>query len=739
MTHFIRYFIFIASFFISITGYAVDHIICNLTNSGIPAQAQANQSYANTYTCINTYPASFPAIQLLGNSIGNASGTSVTGSCAVQPLPSGGSCQFILNANLSQPGTFTFHLSVSVGNLYFLDLPSVTTTIGSRTSAVISWPSYKIGSAQADSTENGFGNYVADATDSSGHKITYTFAILAGPGTVVGSQTGSFSLTGVNANTVIQVTATADDAAPVVGDPIKVIFSNVPTKILAFFNNSNETIYPVIEAPVSGVTPPVMALRDPWLQAQFAVNNANISTLTFEATKLHRIYVNGINGIPPMQTALVSIPFYSYLVPNPSNGSVADEYVDWWKSMRVYIYDVQSFLIQTQSESGVNPVTLYPPAPVPTCVSGCSEVSIFNAITILPTNGPQQLSEYTFAAVDTVTPPYPINNTIVNYNYSAVDQVYLPLALEPYGSSLIGYTGTISSLTSFRNNLANFQAALPNWPLYSGLPYPRIPGAYNVAVGNSQLTSTVAQTAAFSAYWQSCNMGNPDCALVFTLFDDDYFACNGVHLANPAALPMSNLYGYVSFCGNALPSTGDPKFEAYIRLQYNYQNVANFAQAFNPYTALIHQLLQMNVYAFSVDDLDAFIRSVGNGLVITVGGPNGLSNTSQYNRSLLTTVSPGAPPPGPQPYFTHYGVCSHTPSSGQLGRGESFTIQLPSSSYPCEITLQDTLNRLFHFILKAPAPLTTTAADIGCTPGDNWCATVVVTSSTGVSSAQPLP
>ncbi|MCW8399105.1 hypothetical protein OQJ26_09905 [Legionella sp. PATHC038] len=607
----------------------------------------------------------------------------------------------------------------------------VTTTASAQPStAIISWPGSHSGSAQTDITGNGFGSFVANATDSSGHPVSYTFAI-SGPGTITGTQTGTFNLTGVDATTVITITATADDATSVVGTPITVHVSNVPTKVLYFYNNTSETIYPVIEAPILPV--------DTWMQAQFAVTDPSY---TFTATHLHRVYINGINGIPPMQSALVSVPFYSGLVPNPTGGNTPDQYVDWWSSMRVYIYDVQSNLIQTQSEAGVSPVTLYTPGP--TCISGCSQTSVFSATSIMPTNDPQQLTEYTFAAVVPTLPlPYSIDRTIVNYDYSAVDQVYLPVAMEPYGSNLLGYTGTVVDLTSFRSSLNTFLAGT-QWPVYAGLPYPRVPGAYNVVIGNSQLTSSAAQIAALTAYWNNCstNAASPDyanCTAVFNLFDANYFACNGTHLSGPTVLPMQNIYGYLAFCATPLPSSG-AGFDAYTALQYNYKNYSSYAQDFNAYTSLIHQALQMNVYAYSVDDAVGFISTIGNGLVITVGGAKGLPNSQQYNPQQVITVSLGTPPVGSSlPVFTHYGVCSQTAPSS-LGGGASFKFQLPSSSFPCVITLEDSLKRLYHFKLNAPAPLTSTAADISCAAADQpWCSNVVITSAQGISTAQPYP
>src|SRR5205814_1133688 len=146
-------------------------------------------------------------------------------------------------------------------------------------------------------------------------------------------------------------------------------------------------IYPIIEAPI--LTP-----VDAWLQAQFQVTD--IATYTFASTKTYRAYVNGTNGILPGQTALVTVPFYSELVNNPT-GSTPNQCIDWWNAMRVYLYDGNPQFMTQYTKDSANSVTLLTPGP--SCMSGCSQVSIFSSTTGVPTNDPQQLTEYTFAGV----------------------------------------------------------------------------------------------------------------------------------------------------------------------------------------------------------------------------------------------------------------------------------------------------------------------------------------------------
>src|SRR5690606_13601550 len=79
-------------------------------------------------------------------------------------------------------------------------------------------------------------------------------------------------------------------------------------------------------------------------------------------------------------------------------------------------------------------------------------------------------------------------------------------------------------------------------------------------------------------------------------------------------------------------------------LQYNQPNVNNNLDlVFNPYVQLIHSDLQMDAYAFSVDDAVGFMSELGDGLIFTVGGPRGLENEKQFNYADGFSVAIGVP------------------------------------------------------------------------------------------------
>ena len=846
MKHYLRNFIFFISIFVSAGSYAVDHIKCTTTSSGIPAMVTPGQLYTNIYTCTNDYPASFPALQLIGDVIGDADHQiNMSGTCETQKIPSGGSCQFRMDFSILDRGTLTFNLRVYIGSkLYYLDMPTltvstiqsgglitwpgrntgralanivsgigsgafsanakdstghpitytcalsgvgsisscqngtftlsginpsnpgtitVTATADDATSVVgspftiavgatptISWPSFNKGFASVDSSGNGFGSYVADAVDNSGATIVYTCS-LSGVGSFdCSAQNGSFTLSGANdPGETVTITANAinADAAPVPGTPVTITVSAIPTKVLEIFNNSTETIWPVIETPIQAV--------DFWMQAQFGYNQAQRAANPFKTTKQYRVYVNPTagGGVPAGQSVFISVPFYTNLVLSPIGGSAPDQYADWFDAMRVYIYDDWNSL----NVNGFSKDTSIPVSgEVLTCLSGSTACTpgtpfaVYAGAEGLPLSDPAQLTEYTFC--DVLTPAtagaFPIDCTHVDYDISSVDQVYLPVAMEPYGNNLVGWNGSIMSVTDFRSILNDFAATF-KWPKYLGIPpyditlMPRLPGAYNIMIGNQSLTSDQTLIVAQLTQNWLANVGSaPDYVTVDALFRANYEYYKTI-CATPTPLTtlylLQHVYGWVPFndcgattVGNDLKSTPTTPFvpayngnydqavEAYHRMQYS--------GPFNPYVQLIHNpgYLNTQMYAYSIDDAVGNMNEIGNGLIMTIAGLNGLPNPEEYDKTLITTVSPGAWDASlNRPYFSAYGICSAT-ANQPLVKGGSFRAQIPNTSYPCQITIQDTNNVKYSFtLIQAPPYLNnsgqTTATYISCAPGDTWC------------------
>ena len=138
-------------------------------------------------------------------------------------------------------------------------------------------------------------------------------------------------------------------------------------------------------------------------------------------------------------------------------------------------------------------------------------------------------------------------------------------------------------------------------------------------------------------------------------------------LYNPGMIPAAQLdlvYGWVnSGCtGDFRPSTPptpsqEQTFEYFLRLQYNYcGDIASptpdckpahvpLQSKFNSWTQLIHQTINSNAYAFSVDDSVGFVLLDGDGLIITVGGTNNLPCPHQLEPGALQPNGTRLPPP----------------------------------------------------------------------------------------------
>jgi len=102
--------------------------------------------------------------------------------------------------------------------------------------------------------------------------------------------------------------------------------------------------------------------------------------------------------------------------------------------------------------------------------------------------------------------------------------------------------------------------------------------------------------------------------------------------------------GRVKLPVSSLPPTGTPSPPLsgpgqsgaapinYISLQYNWDQIPQPAPRlwFNAYTRFIHDTIKANAYAFSIDDAASVMNIGASGLILTIGGANGLENTSQF-------------------------------------------------------------------------------------------------------------
>ena len=472
----------------------------------------------------------------------------------------------------------------------------------------------------------------------------------------------------------------------------------VPTKTITFYNNSaSQTIYPVIQAPIFKAPPGASPVHDLWLQAQFDVPDP--ATQIFNTTLLYKIYVNRNQGIPPQHSVTLTIPFYTQLLPaNRANlGTVDDQLIDWWNAMRIFVFDGPAALNAAFNYSVDRAGKVIPPIPVnpvsgaavPACIStGCEPVVVVAYVNGFPSSVPAQLVEYTFAAAEgpPLAPTLSIDRLIVNYNISGVDQIYLPTAIGASGNAtaLNTYLGSGEAVAPFRSGLRKFGETGKAWPVYipayytaqdptiplpkppSGTqpyPLPQIPSTnvvYAESFRNPPPAPPVLSSDTLNGIgklgtvgqgtldlWKRCTMlngGGTTCSQIRAVndfFTADYQACFPQQPLPSTEVFLRDVYGWVQFPGCSTPLANAPGYDetikTYCDLQYNFFENVPAADIFNPYVKLVHDTLESNAYAFSIDDAVSFKSLPGDGLIVTIGGAHGLQNETQTPLPTATT------------------------------------------------------------------------------------------------------
>ncbi len=194
---------------------------------------------------------------------------------------------------------------------------------------------------------------------------------------------------------------------------------------------------------------------------------------------------------------------------------------------------------------------------------------------------------------------------------------------------------------------------------------------------------------------------------------------------------IKHIYGWVPYnegCGAAAnklsTTTAHGRDHAYIQsmyiqdLHYNYKQPAVQANAkltFNPYVKLIHDDLGMSAYGFSVDDAVGFMSELGNGLVFTVGGEQGLENGLAFNYADGFEVLLGGPSEVPEnkPLLKKYGVCSMGQEAGDLNcEKDKQDVAMPDGrkivgfrvgtmpSYPMKVRFTDAQDNVYTLLIK---------------------------------------
>jgi hypothetical protein len=540
--------------------------------------------------------------------------------------------------------------------------------------------------------------------------------------------------------------------------------SKACSKVITFYNNTPNAIYPVIQA---GIQSP-----DPWLQALF-----NDNSKPYAETHYSRAYVNPKNGILPGMHVSVTVPWYSTLKNDK------DTYIDWYNGCRIFFFDSIKALNAAHNADKNSPLSYAANSPLVSCDSCELPLTIYKDTLAFPPSIPFQLVEYTFADVKTPKGVKPsIIDLNVGYNVSFLDQIYLPVALAPCRTepcnrsdpTAFGFLGTTQKVPDFRSTLTTFSNQ-EGWPRYKGSlddpARPRLPGTYNVLIDRVNVI-VKGQPSAFTPLppgssvstlidqWKTCTTStNPSACPQYTIYQeiDKYFKGNynaykaasktncppspkyplpaNLTDKNAALNIMPNVYGWVPFNSGCIPPSSPdfnslltspgPKsafdralFDYIHSLQYNYRSVAT-KQRFNPFVALVHDKLKANGYAFSVDDAISFENHPGEGLIIAIGGATGLPNPRPVvpppDYTADFSVSLGDSKALKRPMWKSFGVCkdvadTNFPPLPPDAKVDSPQIIVDTKAYkisptnPCKITVTDASNRKYQFTVRMAVP-----------------------------------
>jgi hypothetical protein len=360
-----------------------------------------------------------------------------------------------------------------------------------------------------------------------------------------------------------------------------------------------------------------------------------------------------------------------------------------------------------------------------------------------------------------------------------------PLAVGYLGT--IQNLGPQEDKSSFRDALNKFANDF-DWPQYDS-PLenqerrPHLPGTYKVLVdrvnvvekGQASHYKTPPGTTppgravrALIEQWKTCTSNNANavnCPQFKKYKDLDAFFRGNYHnyremgnlgncpqLNNPLYYPVPDaltdlnilpyVYGWVPFnsgCNadfNALKLSPGPE-SRYLQVQFDYINYLQYnyededlkqQQWFNPFVRLVHgKDINASSYAFSVDDAAGYQQHPGEGLIIAIGGPEGLPNKvpivppANYKKDFLVSMGDSVGPPNspsfPRPRWKSFSVCGgkeqnfpELPKNAKEDTRDIIvdTIQNQiSPANPCTITVTDAaqpVNRTYKFTVSLPVP-----------------------------------
>jgi hypothetical protein len=428
------------------------------------------------------------------------------------------------------------------------------------------------------------------------------------------------------------------------------------SKEIRIWNNTPGKIYVILQAGKQGHEahncPAKDGGGDIWLQGALGDTSK-----CYQVTQDYHVYVNPESGIPKGAFVSVKLPFWS-----KRKADAPDRYIDWWRGGRVVIFDDKTALNDTYLKLKAKPnllVEFAAGSPLVRCnanpddVCKPAELQVYQVppSAQIAQHTPFQLNEFTFADVTPLENGGDLITLNQNYNVSNVDQLYLPIAIEPVREPAdIPYMGTTMSVGEFRKKLKAFTGdpSIPNllkWPVYNnpvrdGKPvYPnagiRVPSplaVFNYYMNPSRFPPPNPNEDGereiipanppdlidkMMEQWRICTTGSAPCPdkkvyqQINDVFLDNYRVYFDKECFKKANAPdylkpidstpprpklttfLRFVHGWVPFnVGCAVPELptvagGFRDTIDYINLQYNYLKRPR-ARWFNPYTRLVH-------------------------------------------------------------------------------------------------------------------------------------------------------
>jgi hypothetical protein len=261
----------------------------------------------------------------------------------------------------------------------------------------------------------------------------------------------------------------------------------IPVQTIKIFNDSlAQQIYAELEV---GKPNP-----DLWIQDICNVPDAQKDKLyPYPTTLTNRFYINGLTGIPPGGSVMITLPLYTQLAATvvPTSN---DQYAEWWQgqNMQIFAHPVGSgapkaFQNYFKGTAPTRPagsqmaMVFNASNPTkPTCTAGgtlhsCTLSFFTDTAGTLPKFAPSQLVEATLGANQDKVPA-PTDGSIRSFLYptqadfdvSYVNVADLAAAMGPVGNDQAGYVGSPMKPGVFKPLLDTFQP-LNKWPTFIDL------------------------------------------------------------------------------------------------------------------------------------------------------------------------------------------------------------------------------------------------------------------------------